>query len=388
MNTKSAIPLLIALLPLYIFAQSRISGTITDRQSKLPVEFASVYINGSTNGTLTDSLGFFHLENVVLPCTIIVSHLSYITQTKYISDGSLSNLDFYMETKINKIEGVNVTDKDLRKDNLKFFKEKFLGKDVWGRHASIENEDAIQFTRDYTNELVSVKNKKELKSISEVAYDYETSDDSSYISFKIASNLKANSLEPLKIELPLLGYTVYLDLIEFIWKPQSYSEQEMCTIKGYSYFIENAYRSKRDSIRINKNREKCYYNSPHHFCRSLYNNRLAENGYMMHGVIDNLFGWDILDLNPTEYLQKEGKYVKIKGLNNMKLFISYSDDQHGKPKDLNKYKEVRPVKSQIIFLQDTCIIRDNGTIPGNTIVFGPPVGNKKVGAMLPDDYVP
>lgn len=380
--------IMILLIPWSLTGQSRISGTVTDKQSKQPVEFAIVYINGSTNGTLTDSHGFFHLENVRLPCTLVVSHLSFVSQTKVISAVPESNLAFVLETKLNKIDEVVVTDKSLRKDNLELFKEKFLGKNSWGKNASIENEDAIRFSRDYNTQLVFVKNKKEHKSITKSADDYKISDDNSYITQNVATNMMAYSVEPLKIELPLLGYTVYLDLVEFLWKPRSDSEQEMCTIKGYSYFIEKAFESKRDSIRISKNRQKCYYNSAHHFCRSLYDDKLEQNGYRIYEAIVDIFGLNAVPLNPEPYLQREGEYLIITGLNKKRLFISYCEERNGKPKDLNIYKEAWPVQSQIIFLKDTCLIGENGTIPGNTIVFGNPVGDKKVGAILPDDYKP
>lgn len=386
MNFKNTIALLMVLLPLHLWAQLRISGTITDRQTRQPVDFASVYINGTTNGTLTDSLGYFHLENVELPCTVVVSHLSYVTQTKIVSDVPASNIDFLLETKVNKIEGVNVTDKNLKKENLKLFREKLLGNNAWGRHASIFNEDAIQFSREYTTEIVSASDKQKIKSIPKNVMDYQTYADGQYITYKIPTTLRANSTEPLKIELPLLGYTVYLDLIEFEWKPLTNTEQETCTIKGYSYFNEHTYHSKRDSTRINKNREKNFYNSAHHFCKSLYDNKLYENGYMMLEIPENIFFTK--ELNPGKYMDTEGKYAIITGLNKKRLIMRYYYDRNGRPVDLNKNNGINFIDSQIIFRRDTCVIGPGGTIPGNTIIFGSPVGDKKVGSMLPDNYTP
>ncbi|HLN75224.1 MAG TPA: hypothetical protein VK205_18165 [Prolixibacteraceae bacterium] len=43
----------------------------------------------------------------------------------------------------------------------------------------------------------------------------------------------------------------------------------------------------------------------------------------------------------------------------------------------HKYKEARPLNSQLMFLNDNQIIKENGTIPGNTIAFSPPVGEQE-----------
>lgn len=356
MNLRLLILPALILLPLQFLAQSAITGTIREKDSNEPIEFAMVYVDGSTMGTLSDSLGNFHLKNIHFPCTLVVSHLSYITQTVNLNDSLTTTVDFLVEFKINNLDQVSVQDKNLREENLQLFREKFLGDNVWGKYATIENEDAIQFSKEYlTTETTA---------------------------------LRANSTQPLKIELPLLGYTVYLDLIEFKWQPLSDFNQEICTIKGYSYFLEHAYDSKRDSIRINKNRDKNYYNSAHHFCRSLFQNKLHENGYKLYEINENLVLSNFKELDPEKYIHGKGKYAEVTELDSKKLFLSYHDDRHGKPRNLNKHKAVYPTESQIIFKEDTCIIRDNGTIPGNTIVFGPPIGSKKVGSLLPDDYQP
>jgi hypothetical protein len=44
--------------------------------------------------------------------------------------------------------------------------------------------------------------------------------------------------------------------------------------------------------------------------------------------------------------------------------------------------------SRIYFLKDTCIIRADGSRPDNSIMFGPKIGDKRIGAMLPDDFQP
>ncbi len=82
----------------------------------------------------------------------------------------------------------------------------------------------------------------------------------------------------------------------------------------------------------------------------------------------------------------EGEQVKITGLREQTFLLFYYADSRGFPHDLTREKGRQPIQSQIQFLSDTCVIRRNGTVPNNNILFGGPIAEKKVGAMLPDNY--
>lgn len=394
MNSRLLILFIILLLPLQFLAQTRIIGTVKDKKSKQSIDFASIYINGSTQGALSDSLGNFHLDNVHFPCNLVISHLSYVTHTVYLKDAPTSPLNIVLKTKMNTIEEVSVQDKNLRKQNLETFKSQFLGRDTWGKYAEITNEDAIHFERDYIKDQSIVYDKKLPYFIKYEAINLQWSDDSTMISYEKPINLKATSLEPLKINLPLLGYTLYFDLVEFKLEYQQNFDSDLCTVLGYSYFKPIPLDSKRDSIRIEKNRRKVYYNSAQHFCRSLYENKLAENGYRIYEHIEN----NLPTTNTKKIIPKEarldshilmrGNYMEVTGLTNRQFEIHYYIDNKQMPKDLTKLKATVGVKSEILFHKDTCVIRNNGTVPDNSVVFGKAIGGKKIGSMLPDDYQP
>lgn len=414
MKYLSTTLLLITLWPLNLLSQSRISGTVTDKQSKLPVDYASVYINGTTNGTLTDSLGNFLLDNVRFPCTLVISHLSYITQSlnlEYVN----ASLSIPLKLKINEISGVSVQDKNLRKQNLEIFKHQFLGTDVWGKYAIIENEEAIQFSRDYITKQSAVINKK-LTYEMQSDPDLQWSDDSSMVTYSVPTNLKAVSLQPLKIQLPLLGYTLYYDLVGFIWQYQNIFSGDLSAMVGYSFFVPTPYKSKRDSIRIQNNREKCYYNSAQHFCKSLYDNKLAQNGYLLlehneqylmndrtaskfyfsdeastiskNSLPDYKKIKQIKKISLCENIHLYDDYALVTGLKGQTYGICYYSTTRGQPKDLTLFKGSGGAKSEVIFMEDTCMIRSDGTVPDNSIVFGLTIGSKKVGSLLPADYKP
>ena len=407
--------LLLVLLPLQLFCQSRISGTVTDKQSKQPVDYASVYLNGTTNGTLTDSLGKFHLDNVRFPCTLVISHLSYITQSMDIEDPLTSPLNISLKLKMNEISGVSVQDRNLRDQNMRTFKRQFLGTDIWGKYANIENEEAIQFSRDYITRQSSVTDKK-LDYAMRSDPELQWSADSTMVTYSVPVNLKAESLQPLKIQLPLLGYTLYYDLVGFIYEFSNNFNGDLSAMIGYSYFLPVPYQSKRDSIRIQKNRQKCYYNSAQHFCKSLYENKLANNGYLLieynkHYLTNNHttskfyysdmastidknslpvynLSKEIKPISLSDHIHLQGDNTLVTGLKDQKFGICYYSTSKGQPKDLTLLKGSGGVKSVVIFMKDTCLIRNDGTVPDNSIVFGMAIGSKTVGSMLPADYKP
>ncbi|MEG1334709.1 MAG: carboxypeptidase-like regulatory domain-containing protein, partial [Bacteroides sp.] len=74
--------LLFCMLTLQITAQQTgtITGVITDTSGE-PVIGASVLVNGTSNGTISDLNGAFTLTHVPNNGTITVSYIGYISQT-------------------------------------------------------------------------------------------------------------------------------------------------------------------------------------------------------------------------------------------------------------------------------------------------------------------
>ena len=65
-----------------VTAQSlSISGKVIDKNSQEPVIGASVLIEGTSNGTITDLDGNFMLSNVPSKGSLVVSYIGYATQT-------------------------------------------------------------------------------------------------------------------------------------------------------------------------------------------------------------------------------------------------------------------------------------------------------------------
>lgn len=71
--------------------QLDITGTVVDKKLNEPIIGVSIFVKGTTSGTITDLDGTFTLKNVSKGSTLVVSYIGYITQNITI-DGNKKNL--------------------------------------------------------------------------------------------------------------------------------------------------------------------------------------------------------------------------------------------------------------------------------------------------------
>jgi hypothetical protein len=381
---------LLVLCHIQLFGQTKLNGILIDAQTNLPVEYATIYIHGTTIGTLSDTTGNFQLKNIKIPCQLVVSHIGYKTYSVTLQNSLPHLLNLSLTPREIIVDEVKVSDKNLRGKNILTFKKYFLGTDVWGKYAKIENEDAIIFSKDYETKYLTIENKQLPYFIEKLITDLRWNEDSTIVAYRTATNLKANSHEPLIINLPLLGYNLYVNLVSFILSYNTSFYSDHSSILGFYYFQPIKPESKRDSIRIDKNRSKAFYNSTFHFCRSLYENNLEKNGYrVFENVADKpYYKKQFKEFKLDSFLHIHGNVAEIIGLKGRHFFIFYYHHANGRPIDLTQKIGISPVQTELFFLNDTCVIRNDGTTPGNSLAFGPYMGSKKIGAMLPDNYVP
>lgn len=343
---------ILIILPALAKGQDFLSGNVIDSQTHEPLSYATVYLNGTTKGTITDSLGHFEIRNVSFPTTVVISFVGYKTQVH-----ELSRYPGGMMVELKPAENlpeVVVTAKGEREQNMAYFKSMFLGDDKWGRRAVIRNPDAIMF------DLSSDK-----------------------------TIFKAWANEPLIIDLPLLGYELYVNLINF--NVERYSGTAACDILGYFYF--RPYESGRLTQRQQKNRLEAYYNSNQHFLRSLYQNRLAENGYVLMAVNASSFQFeDVIKYEPIDaglYTDSiPGDMMRIHNLSDKRLKILYYHKLDGSPLDLTRNRRILHTfsKSGMHLLLDTCTFHKDGIVTDNSIRFTGDISDKRIGASLPDDF--
>lgn len=357
-------------IPVAVHGQNTITGTVLDSLTQEPLQFATVYINGTTKGTVTDADGHFELKDVSYPATVVFSFVGYKPQAHDIvrNPGHLS-----IELKPNiDLPEVVITDKKVKRKDLTYFKSMFLGDDRWGRHATIRNESAIMIENTYYTRKVAVN---------DIGYEVDEK----------VSVFNAWASEPLIIDLPLLGYVLYVDLVYFT--VEHIGGNTLCDMLGYFYYKPYTIGKESKLVSFEKNRRQAYYNSSQHFLRSVYENRLEENGYIL-AMADNstIIRLDIIKYNPIG-IEKysdiiEDSIMQIHGLKDKRLKILYYHKYDGTPLNLKENKTtLYPFsESGIAFMKDTCVFYKDGIVIDNNIRFMGEMSEKRVGACLPDDY--
>lgn len=245
-----------------------IQGKIFEEESSRPVRNASVYFDGSLNGTLSDSTGSFTLyaqPNSKTP--IVISGMGYFPET--IADyPSGKRLIVYLKLRQYELDPVEITARDgmSRRAKLVLFRKEFLGSSINGKRSRIENENDLHLN-----------------------YNKQT------------QTLKASSEKPIVVHNSNLGYT-----FDFIL--QTFKSSAAGTLfYGPQFFKEDA--DGEDLKKLEKARASTYLGSRMHFIRSLWNNKLAENGFEIYGnnILKNKVGYSDLVV-----VSGDNKYLRLK----------------------------------------------------------------------------
>ena len=347
---KSLLPFLFSIAACAtVSGQITLQGKVVKQRTGKPVAFGSVYVDGSTIEMHTDSVGRFELHPVMLPATIIVSHLSY-EPTAVSFEKSATDIIIQVMDRATQLDEVVIKQPDTWKSDLMRFHKNFLGEDYWGTHARLLNDSVLNF----------ISNNRDLH---------------------------AETYGPLIVDLPKLGYQVSVDLTQFdLAYNMKYRALEVSYL-GHYFFSPYA---NDDNGKYEEDRQQAYLNSSQHFLKALYDKNLEGQGYRIYEkVYDTATSKEVFRyLDLTSAMKYEDGNLIIEGLTGQHFLILYFFDDNLKPVKFKEEKAKRYKQSVIYFLSDTCLVRSNGTIPDNSILFEGEIGNKKVGAMLPDNYQP
>ncbi len=367
---KQTLLLLFLLIASYAYSQ-QIEGVILDAKTNQPVPFATIYLNGTTYGTISDSIGHFSLNYKEFRGEVVFNHVSYESVVKNINQLKLDEILIYLQPKTVEISSVSVETKGLRQKNLDYFKSIFLGSDQWGNKASILNDSVLFFNIEYRD----------------VVYEDDTT--------KVKSHFEVKADVPLQISLPALGYILEYDLVRFTENYDSVLNSNVIKNYGHFFFREVDIKSKRQKIRIHKKRLKAYYNSTMHFMRSVYQNQLNENGYLVYKRQEpndtiKIRKLERVGLKPDSISTYNSNMDKtISGLRGSKFFIEYYE-YGNKPVFVDKpNKNLYKVHySKLFIIADTCELRKDGTMAGGEYVFKGDIIAKRIGAALPSNFNP
>lgn len=334
------------IFPILVFSQN-IKGKITNSNLQ-PIEGASVYLDGTTIGTISDSEGLFEItSNNKYNTLLIVKYLGY--EDVYVSNPYEKEFyTFVLVPKINEIETVVIVkDGFTRKQKLQLFREQFLGLTKYGKDCKILNEDAIDFN-----------------------YDLET-----FI-------FTASCPEPIRVENPLLGYFIDFDLQDFYVKFNFKTIKSVNAIQ--SLFLGTVkYTETKIDEKIIKNRNDVYFGSAVDFFKGIINNSWSSKNFILYkGSFPE---------NPDDYfkvLKKEDLYeVTVTSTNKISMSIN-GIKRNNFYADFNLlYRKKK--QSRVIFKTETFFVDSFGNNSHkDQIVFGGDIGQQKAGNTLPLDFEP
>lgn len=323
------IALLLLLVNLFQVGRTQnVKGTIFDKSSNLKINFASIYINGTSIGTNSDQNGYFELDITKYnshPLTI--SALGYYSVT--LSDFPKEKpIEVYLLPKtfeLNEVLIVAKSNSNERKANLKLFRNQFLGSGYNGQNCDILNEGDITFTNSPSQDT-----------------------------------LKAFASKPISIVNNALGYkiTYFLDKFEYCWKNKSF------LYMGNAKFDENIVSEQAQKKFFDKRRKIAYLGSRSHFFSSLWTNSLKSNGFTIRNSVDEIINYEDIVIVKSGFK----KYISYKGI----LYIYYFSKS----------------TSYIELLKDHVFFDSNGYFDGSGVNVLGQMAQQRIGDLLPYDYSP
>jgi len=228
--------------------QFYIRGRVTDVETQLPLKGASVYINNTTKGSITNDNGDFELGPLQPGRYEVVASFVGYNALLYSAEIRSSNLriSFKVEKKEEVLREVLVLSSELRKRYLDIFKKYVIGLSVAAERCQIKNIGEVQFASGETRDEI-------------VAYTEKA----------------------LVIENPELGYTIHFDLLQFYYNKVTNGAYFF----GYTRFVDWGKDEKTKKKWVRK-RKQAYEGSTVHFFRSLVNKQLAKEGFTTYQLIN------------------------------------------------------------------------------------------------------
>ena len=248
--------LLFCFASLFVFSQSNysITGKVIDATTKQPLQAASVFAENTTLGTATGAEGIFHLKLPGGGYSIVVTFTGYQTETRRVSAGDAGNNEMVIELKQKEksLEEFVIKSTSEVADGLvkygDFFMENFIGKTANSKQCYIKNKEVLKF-----------------------------------FYYRRAKRLKIIATAPLEIVNDALGYTIKYELDSFV---HEYNTQ-VSIYTGYPLFQEMQSSNITELEKWNAARKTAYNGSILHFMRSMYQKKLAEEGFEIQFIVKN-----------------------------------------------------------------------------------------------------
>jgi hypothetical protein len=328
----------------HVSAQVMVEGTVREAGSKQPIEFANVFLAGSTTGTTTNSAGTFRFSVINKgKYELVASFVGYesFKRTIVFDKDSTVQLNIILRPKSTELaEIVVLSDSSTRKKNLREFKRLFIGETANARSCRIINPSSIY-----------------------LYFDREK------------RTLFAHSTSPIIIENLATGYRVHYSLDRFEF---DYSEKTI-SYSGTTRFEDLNAPNDRVLERWKKIRIRTYEGSITHLLRSIQSNQLKENGWnvSMNETGDAIQGKELMSSSNPYELNFGGK-------------IKATYTRRADPRTPSSYRRGISMSSsgqfsEIEFLKPPLTLFDNGYYEPQTAVrmHGYLAWSQRVSELLP-----
>ncbi|WP_460972224.1 carboxypeptidase-like regulatory domain-containing protein [Spirosoma migulaei] len=246
-----------------VLAQSTttLTGNVRNAATGEPMPFANVYLNNSTNGTVSDTKGNFVLINVPLGTVeLVASFVGFQTtrQPLRLIGNQVTPISLRLKPGDQTLAGVTVTAKRNEKvwqRQLQQFKTQLFG-DPFGSQCVLLNPDVLQFKEDN-------------------------------------GHLKAVATEPLRIQNQALGYQLWFDLTYFD------GQTRQVYYSGSARFEEIDQKNKRQEKRFQRNRMRAYLGSTRHLMTSLIAGDYQQQHFLVYEELDSTLSTDKANASVT-----------------------------------------------------------------------------------------
>ncbi len=339
-----------------------VEGKIFDKETKLPLQGASVFAQNTTIGSVSSADGSFTLYLPNGGYDLIITYTGYTTESKRVSSSNsdLKNMLIEIGKKDISMQDVAVRSSNEVKDGLEkygsFLMDNFIGKTSNSASCTIKNKEALKF----------------------------------YFSKK-RNRLKVLASEPLEIINEALGYRIKYALDSFVY---DYNTQ-ITLYTGYPLFESMTSTDSLQTGQWASNRKQAYQGSLLHFMRSMYTKQLRENGFEIQFLVkENEEEKAIIPANTygavNFNMDDSSKIVSVLP-NQLELVIIYS-----KAKPEENYIKENPEEIEKFQLtlcsfspNQPIYIEENGYYFDQIdIAISQYLGWKKMADMLPYDYKP
>lgn len=236
---------LLLIIPFTGKTQIQISGQVADEFGFFIADVL-VYMDGSSISTYTNADGEFEISIPSGNYNLVFRKENY--QNHFIPvKSSQSNLQIQLKEDVVDLDEaviVSMTEEDW-KYYFEIFKQNFLGRNKAAQNCEIQNPKAVKFR-----------------------YDKE------------ANKIIATANAPIVISNSYLGYQLEYDLVDFFIDYNSNYNYMAGTVLFTEMKGNNSKRKRWD-----KNRKESYHGSIMHFIRSLHQQKLKENGFIINRLI-------------------------------------------------------------------------------------------------------